>query len=444
MSGIKRLLFSALPALLLGGAAVQAAEFEVLDRFSVDGYSVLRGSADIPGGSFAVGGSTFAVKDGKVGIGTTAPVSKLQIVGDGSYGGPSFSTYWDTDGSNIGLQRFRGSVASPAALLSGDRIGAVIAGAAIAGAVTSNAASMEFSAEENLSATAAGARISFHTTANGSIGRVERMRVSNSGNVGIGTAGPGYKLVVNDSDTSHFGIAEFLGGAVSGSYRYSQLYFGQALVAGQSSNIGYMTHQTDTSLSGLYFTNYGEGEGTSGIFIKRGGNVGIGTTAPGQKLSVAGTIESTSGGIKFPDGTVQTSAVPSGAVMFFNLVSCPTGWSVLTASQGRYLVSLPAGGTLGGTDGAALGNLEDRPVGQHNHAVTDAGHSHTLTLYEWNINNGGSGGYLAYTRNSNANNGAQGATPGNQSATTGISINNTGSTANTNAPYLQLLCCQKN
>ena len=40
------------------------------------------------------------------------------------------------------------------------------------------------------------------------------------------------------------------------------------------------------------------------------GNVGVGTTSPGQKLTVAGTIEATSGGIKFPDGTVQaTSAV---------------------------------------------------------------------------------------------------------------------------------------
>ncbi len=43
------------------------------------------------------------------------------------------------------------------------------------------------------------------------------------------------------------------------------------------------------------------------------GRVGIGTTNPSQKLSVAGTIESTSGGFKFPDGTTQTSAAGNGS-----------------------------------------------------------------------------------------------------------------------------------
>jgi hypothetical protein len=42
--------------------------------------------------------------------------------------------------------------------------------------------------------------------------------------------------------------------------------------------------------------------------IDTDGNVGIGTTSFTEKLSVAGIVESTVGGIRFPDGTVQTTA----------------------------------------------------------------------------------------------------------------------------------------
>jgi hypothetical protein len=42
--------------------------------------------------------------------------------------------------------------------------------------------------------------------------------------------------------------------------------------------------------------------------VTSSGNVGIGNSSPGQKLTVAGTIESTTGGVKYPDGTTQTSA----------------------------------------------------------------------------------------------------------------------------------------
>jgi len=44
------------------------------------------------------------------------------------------------------------------------------------------------------------------------------------------------------------------------------------------------------------------------ILLMPSGDVGIGTVAPTQKLTVNGTVYSTSGGFKFPDGSVQTTA----------------------------------------------------------------------------------------------------------------------------------------
>ena len=52
-----------------------AVEFEVLDKFSVDGYTELRGSAAVSSGLFTVDGSTFVVKGGNAGIGTVNPAS---------------------------------------------------------------------------------------------------------------------------------------------------------------------------------------------------------------------------------------------------------------------------------------------------------------------------------------------------------------------------------
>jgi hypothetical protein len=48
--------------------------------------------------------------------------------------------------------------------------------------------------------------------------------------------------------------------------------------------------------------------GDSAITEDKFGNIGIGTTAPTSKLTVAGMIETTLGGYKFPDGTIQTTA----------------------------------------------------------------------------------------------------------------------------------------
>lgn len=57
--------------------------------------------------------------------------------------------------------------------------------------------------------------------------------------------------------------------------------------------------------SGGVFTLQNQG---SDVLIVNSGNLSIGTTTSTSKLTVAGTIESLSGGFKFPDGTIQTTA----------------------------------------------------------------------------------------------------------------------------------------
>lgn len=127
-----------------------------------------------------------------------------------------------------------------------------------------------------------------------------------------------------------------------------------------------------------------------------------------------------------------TSTIPSGAIIYANMIACPTGWTEVTAARGRYVVGLPASGTLAGTDGTALSNLEDRSVGQHNHGINDPGHVHTTIMSTGTVyySNGGNGMHQTNYSNSNAN-------------TTGVTIQNAGSTTGTNAPYVQYLVCQK-
>ncbi|RJQ46483.1 MAG: hypothetical protein C4538_06690 [Nitrospiraceae bacterium] len=63
------------------------------------------------------------------------------------------------------------------------------------------------------------------------------------------------------------------------------------------------------------------------VTIDTNGYVGINTSTPSSRLTVNGVIETTSGGIKFPDGTFQTTAGSGGGSGTITSVTAGTGLS---------------------------------------------------------------------------------------------------------------------
>tara|TARA_R100001594_G_scaffold25932_3_gene50626 strand:+ start:5996 stop:8530 length:2535 start_codon:yes stop_codon:yes gene_type:complete len=104
----------------------------------------------------------------------------------------------------------------------------------------------------------------------------EGIRVDDSGNVGIGTATPTDKLTIQETNMYH----QF------GDYTY---YTSHSLGI-RVLNGGYLQMGTDGDNSVHIHTN---GFANKRMSITSAGNVGIGTTAPGEKLDVNGSIKTT-------------------------------------------------------------------------------------------------------------------------------------------------------
>ena len=104
------------------------------------------------------------------------------------------------------------------------------------------------------------------------------------GNVGVGVSSPSFKLDVLGQVNASGGLC------IAGVCKLTWT----DLASGSLNYIAKFTAQTSVGKSQIY---------------DDGAGVGIGTTnTTGAKLKVAGVVESTTGGFKFPDGTTQTTA----------------------------------------------------------------------------------------------------------------------------------------
>ena len=320
-----------LNGLSLTGGPSYAAEFEVLDRFSVDGYTVLRGSADIPGGSFAVGGSAFVVKNGNIGIGTTAPISPLHVHNAGA----------DT---------------SSYARFTNESTGAGAGNGFLIGVDATNEYRMHGNGNTPLK---------IFTN------NLERVRVDGSGNVSMGTAGSitgGRIFWVYNGDT---GAGSFVQSYIDTDAGYLTQMVGSIANGG-------MARVYSGATGGLYIYTAGATQLQFGVNsaevmrISAAGNVGIGTAAPGEKLTIAGAGTTYVAGIT-TDGASQRGLVVRNSQTA--TTSGGTGPAIIlqnTSGTANNFAALAFAGT-GGTIGYISGQITDHTNAYGNLVFTTRG-----------------------------------------------------------------------
>ncbi len=132
-----------------------------------------------------------------------------------------------------------------------------------------------------------------------------------------------------------------------------------------------------------------------GMRIDKDGNVGIGTTAPNEKLVVAGDVNVT--GNVTAGSFYGAGAIPSGVIVMWSgsIASIPTGWALCNGSNGtpdlreRFIVG--AGGDNPNVNGTGYSVAD--AGGEANHTLTIAEMpSHTHTVWEaWQANQNSAG-----------------------------------------------------
>jgi hypothetical protein len=137
---------------------------------------------------------------------------------------------------------------------------------------------------------------------------VERMRIDSSGNVGVGTQSPSQKLTINSGSSS--------GGLLVNATTADPFILLMETAANRGFYLTVDGNNNSGSNYSLSFVENNNGTTTNRMMITSGGNVGIGTTSPSQKLHVQGGQVRVSNGSDFyinstsSNSYVYTSSTP--------------------------------------------------------------------------------------------------------------------------------------
>ena len=212
---------------------------------------------------------------GNVGVGTTAPVGKLDVRSNGVNaivsGGAGIGNY----GAVIAASS-RGSVTAPSATQSGDILGLIgTLGYGATGFPATSRATMYSRAAETWTDSAQGTNLFFETTPTGSTTPTDRMTILAGGNVGIGTTSPTFPLDVRQSSGSSNTIyAGYTGTGTSGATIYGNN-------SGTGDGVKGYANQGGSGIYGESLQGYGgyfqsNGNGSTGVyavtFSSTGGN----------------------------------------------------------------------------------------------------------------------------------------------------------------------------